>query len=230
MISLFPVTLLVWDLSGLFLLILLLDFGLRWGKIKKMFFPTIYSSNNNNKRVAYYFYCGLFHKLELDTIINPSELIPENARYTRFQKAWRRLLVYSIFALSLGASAAINFGLTHLQGYLNNAYPSSDSTVGYLVSLLTGIVVAVENIIWSLFCMILTDLEVYETWDSYRIMYGGKIIFWKLANITILYYWISLVLNDNKVCSGISASAGRQFIINLAVDLFCKKLPSFSKI
>lgn len=171
-------------------------------------------------------YCGLCHKQELDTIINSDELIPENARYTKVEKIIRRFIVYSIFLVSLAASTAINFGLTHLQEYLNTKYPNSNSLVGYLISLLTAVVVAVENIIWSEFCLILTDIEVYESWDSYRRMYGGKIIFWKLANVSLLYLWIALILQNGN-CYGITAAAGRQFIITLAVDLLSKKFPVF---
>jgi hypothetical protein len=135
-----------------------------------------------------------------------SDSIPDHVHLTRKQRYGWRALVAGIVVACIAAGFALFYGLIRAESSWQAAFlgggaasTARRSWAAFITSLLSGVFLAIVNMIWVPVCFALTRLEKHLSWTHFRISQAAKLLVFKILMLHALYLWTAIALKYTLV-------------------------------
>lgn len=166
---------------------------------------------------------------------NPEQItdaIPVNIAMPRRQRYMWRVVSITCAVACFAAATGILYGIIVGENLLiratfTNRTSLSRATLTSLVSILSGIALAILMLIWNPVCALLTRLERHKSWSRFRISMAAKLIGFRMMCLVVLFVLQAKVLvqyQPNDDC--LFLDGGTKMTTILIVDILLMNLIS----
>lgn len=138
----------------------------------------------------------------------PSDIIWENLEFSSFQRIMRKLFVYFISIIMVGASFIIILFLNSIQ---NDSKNLSNQKLNYVISTVISISITIVNFIFNRVLLVLTNFEKNISLTDFHLNYSVKLTFITFLNTSVIPIVVNYLNGDWN---------NRQILLNNIITLF----------